>query len=223
MKHWVFDLDGTLVDSAKYYDKSITTIFAEQGIRATDEDRARAYRFFNPAEYFATCFNDAEKVATAVSRLMELNKIYASEIPAYAGVKELLIFLQSKNVKVSVWTGRELETAKKILASTGLEAYVGLCVGRTCVKNNKPYPDGLLKILTDSKSHGDDVLMIGDHEFDVQGARAAKVKVFSVCWGPSVSHGASAISDRHFERVEDLHSWAAATYDAKLDKKVTAT
>ncbi|OFZ10927.1 MAG: hypothetical protein A2Z20_03480 [Bdellovibrionales bacterium RBG_16_40_8] len=212
MKHWVFDLDGTLIDSEKYYELSIKTILGEFEIIATADDIDLAYKFFNPEDYFATYFQDAQKIQQATQRLADLNKIYANKLTAFEDVEGLLIYLRSKDVNVSVWTGRETETAKKILNDTGLAKHIGICVGRTCVPKNKPHPDGLLKILMDSRSHGDNVLMVGDHEYDMQGARAAKVKAVSVNWGKKTRHNARAISDHHFENVSDLLFWTLNLY-----------
>ena len=52
--HWVFDMDGTIVDSTLAYELYIRRIMAEFGITPTQEDLDRAYKYFNPAEYFAT-------------------------------------------------------------------------------------------------------------------------------------------------------------------------
>ncbi len=113
---------------------------------------------------------------------------------------------------MSVWTGRDLMSAQKILAHNGIDKYMRLCVGRTCVPNNKPYPDGLLKILKESQQHSDDVVMIGDHEYDMQGAKAAKVKGISVSWDHRPHIGAREISDLHFNRIADLMAYAQSTY-----------
>ena len=79
---------------------------------------------------------------------MELNQIHATSTSAFDGIENLFKFLKDRDIKISIWTGREISSAKKILEHVGLLKYVNLCVGRTCVEKNKPYPDGLLKILS---------------------------------------------------------------------------
>lgn len=210
--HWVFDLDGTILNSSKHYEVSIEAILIENGVVPTAADRELAYKYFNPADYFAIFFANELQVKNAVQRLIDLNHHYADQIPIFPGIPELLSFLRSKNIRLSAWTGRELSSAVKILELTGLKGYFETCVGRTCVANNKPHPDGLLKILEDSKHHYDDVVMVGDHEYDMLGAQAAKVRGISVNWEGKVGPEARLLSDLHFDRIEELHSWAKNLY-----------
>jgi phosphoglycolate phosphatase-like HAD superfamily hydrolase len=113
---------------------------------------------------------------------------------------------------VSVWTGRDTKSAKEILKFSGIEEYITSCVGRCCVEKTKPYPDGLLKILTDSKNHGDEVFMIGDHVYDMQGATAAGVKGLSVNWNNRFNENIESLSFQHFTKVSELMDWAKKYY-----------
>ncbi len=214
MKHWVFDLDGTLIDSSYYFEKSIFTILTEFGYAPEQKDLDLAYQFFDPSEYFRQYFaSDEVKIQKGLSRLLELSKSHIKLIQAFEGIEEVLIHLRSKNVKVSVWTGREIETTRGLLNSTGLAKYVDLCVTRSCVAKTKPNPDGLLKILMDSKDHGDDVVMVGDHQYDIQGARSAKVKAISVAWNGNNVHPVLGLADHHFTEVALLKSFVTNYYD----------
>lgn len=211
--HWVFDLDGTVIDSSKFYELSLSEILPEFGVTPTREEINRAYKYFNPEDYFATFNFEPPKIKHAIQRLIELNLHYADQIPAYEGIESLIQYLQSRDIEVSAWTGREIVSARKILESTGLMKYFKTCVGRTCVDNNKPHPDGLLKILNDFNHHSDDVVMIGDHEYDMRGAQAAKVKGISVNWEGRVKPHVQALADRHFDKVTELHRWAQEIYE----------
>lgn len=213
MRHWVFDLDGTLIDSAKYYDISIEKILNEEHLSPTAKDIELAYKYFNPEDFFKHYFEDPLKIKSAVQRMIELNHEHANEIEAFPRIHELIKFLYSKKVKLSVWTGRDTESAKAILKNCGLFQYLDFCVGRTCVERNKPYPDGLLKILEDSQHQGNEVVMVGDHEYDMLGAKAAGVKAISVAWHGIDHHSASKKSDLHFTEIKDLISWAQNHYN----------
>lgn len=216
MKHWVFDLDGTLIDSSSYFEKSIFTILTEFGFAPQQKDMDLAYRFFDPTEYFRQYFPEEPlKVKSALSRLLELSKLHVQWIQAFEGIEEVLVYLKSKNIKVSVWTGREIETTKGLLDSTGLSKYIDNCVTRSCVPKTKPNPDGLLKILQDSKDHGDDVIMVGDHQYDIQGARSAKVKSISVDWQGKEVHPVKGLADYHFTNITDFKNWIINYYDTR--------
>lgn len=209
MKHWVFDLDGTLIDSSSYFEKSIFIILTEFGLAPGKKDLDLAYQFFDPTEYFRQYFGEDEvKIQKSLKRLLELSKSHINLIQAFDGIEEVLVYLRSKNVRVSVWTGREIETTKGLLHNTGLAKYVDLCVTRSCVPRTKPNPDGLLKILTEC----DDVVMVGDHQYDIQGARSAKVKAISVAWNGINVHPVEGLADHHFTEVGQLKNWITNYY-----------
>jgi HAD superfamily hydrolase (TIGR01549 family) len=214
ISHWVFDMDGTIIDSSAHYESSITEILANFGITPDLEDMARAYKFFNPQDFFSTFNLSQEQVALAVRRLMELNQIHATSSSAFDGIENLFKFLKDKNLKISIWTGRELSSAKKILEHVGLLKYVDLCVGRTCVEKNKPYPDGLLKILSESKNREHEVLMIGDHDYDLIGAQAAGVNSVGVNWEGKGHLTKKELALKYFDKIPDLQFWAENIYSS---------
>jgi HAD superfamily hydrolase (TIGR01549 family) len=207
VNHWVFDLDGTVVNSSQHYEESLITILDEHGVAPHQIDMNLAYKFFNPAEFFATYLADESKIEKSVKHLVELNQRHADKIPAHDGIVELFEFLKSKGMEISIWTGREHTSAKSILNNLELTKHITHCVSRTCVPKNKPHPDGLLKILKDSNLHHTDAVMIGDHAYDIQAARASRVKCISVGWDSRAHHEVRDLSDIHFDLVDDFFGW----------------
>ncbi len=205
-------MDGTIIDSSKLYESSISEILADFAISPNLEDMARAYKFFNPQDYFSTFSLTQEQVAFAVNKLMELNQIHATSTSAFDGIENLFKFLKDRDIKISIWTGREISSAKKILEHVGLLKYVNLCVGRTCVEKNKPYPDGLLKILSESQNRKNETLMIGDHDYDLIGAQAAGVNSIGVNWEGKGHLTKTELALRYFDKISDLHFWAETLY-----------
>lgn len=213
MKHWVFDLDGTLVDSSGHYDLSIqATLDKFKGGYTTDEVKL-AHRYFNPVEYFVLFFPEDFVLREIIPFFMEHNCSFVNETECFPQIIDLLSFLKSKDVTISVWTGRDTKSAKEILKHSGIEQFVSYCVGRCCVEKSKPYPDGLLKVLSGSKNHGDEVFMIGDHVYDMQGARAAGVKGLSVNWNNRFNENIESLSFRHFTSVPELILWTQNYYN----------
>lgn len=210
MKHWVFDLDGTIVDSIAHYERAIERIFGHFNLAFSPEVLLESQRHFLPQAFFLK-YLDNDKTEQAMQLLVRMNQDEVTDIATYAGIPEFLDALSQK-VKISIWTGRDLTTAKMLLEYHNLEKFIERCVSRDCVQRTKPHPDGLEKILSEAKHKGDDVIMVGDHEYDIIGARSAGVKAISVDWHGGDPYKLEGKSDMHFSKVADLSQWALSHY-----------
>ncbi|MGE3684017.1 MAG: HAD family hydrolase [Bdellovibrionales bacterium] len=207
MKHWIFDLDGTLVDTIETYFEKIRRVFAHFDVSYTQADLQKSCDYFDGREYFALYLEEPH-VSEACSMLAALSLELAPLAQPFNGVRELLEWLQERGIHMSVWTGRDLASAQRILEHTGLRSFFSSIVSGTCVMRKKPDPEGIKKLVSHSKFGADVSLMIGDHLYDIQGARAAGVAAVSVSWLVSGAHPLETVSDFHFYTVNDLHRWA---------------
>lgn len=212
MKHWIFDFDGTLFDTVGPYHMAVEKIFAIYGLPFGPQVLVEAMRYFDPNDFFAL-YLEPRFVKEAVAHLIRLNHEHADDVREFPGIRDLLESLRGHDLALSVWTARERETAVRILANTKLDHHFERCVSGTCVSKRKPHPEGLLKILKESKHRNDEVVMIGDHEYDMSAAREVGVKAVSVSWAdPKMAEKMAALSDHHFHRVADFKEWALGHY-----------
>lgn len=212
MNHWVFDLDGTLVDTLDQYFAKLEKIFAHFDVPFTDVVRSRALDYFDTREFLSLHLNDIH-LDEACRLLGRLSVEYAAQARIFEGMLDLLQFLNAKGVHLSLWTGRDEASARSILQHTGLHGFFKSFVSGTCVVKKKPNPEGLLKLLDMTGFQGHESIMVGDHLYDLQGARASGVQSISVSWLKGGPHPLEALSDRHFYRVPDLLHWAQSRFD----------
>src|SRR4051794_530198 len=118
MKHWVFDLDGTLVDSFHHYFEALTLVFREHGATFTSGLRKEALTD-NLEVFFARHLGPAA-VPTAFHRLQLLSNDDARRIRPFAGFETILQQLINSGSRVAVWTNRDLVSATLILKHSGL-------------------------------------------------------------------------------------------------------
>jgi len=209
MKHFVFDLDGTLIDSHSPYHETMHLVFGRYKDEAKPIDYSLIRKVF--AHKFMSLHIPEERMEEAYAYYMKLSMDQVDQIKPFDGIMDVLRYLTKKNVPIAIWTGREKKTAVEVLQKTGLDRFARQLVTGECVDNNKPSPDGLLKILNDNQWSDRDAVMIGDSDFDVLGARGAQVKAVSVGWGANPDSAALAkISDHHFDAVSDFHRWVEA-------------
>lgn len=206
MKHWIFDLDGTLVDSGGQYFGKIRKIFSHFNIEHTEDDILFSHNFFNAEEYFSLYF-PKDKVTHACKMLTALSLQQAPTIKVFQRIHELLNHLRECDVKLSIWTGRDLESAALILEENDLDQYFDIRVSGTCVVNKKPHPEGLLKVLGKRGFEASDSVMIGDHVFDIQPAKNLGMKTVGVNWRKTYPCVLKPLADVCFYEPQDFIDW----------------
>ena len=169
----VFDLDGTLVDSLPLVLRAIGHALEPFGPRPTKEIFARLGG--PPARFLATLLDDVRNVPTALRRMDEYHRENAHLIRPFAGVDRLLGRLQSNNVHLGLWTGRDRESTDELLRTHQLERFFDAVMCGDDLPSHKPDPAGLREIIRRLDVRPDETLFVGDADVDVLGGVAAGV------------------------------------------------
>ncbi len=202
--HWIFDLDGTLVDSVESYFDTLRHLFGLYKIPYTEADIELGLTMHS-SSFLPQYFNEAQ--CMEASRAIQARSEEGStKIHAYPGVEEILKYLKGRGARLAVWTGRDSRSAKMILKNTKLTDYFDLCIGGSDVTEHKPHPQGIFKILEHWKREKELVVMVGDHEVDMLGARDSKIFGVRAYWS-SQKHKPCELSQRQFQSVASFHSW----------------
>ena len=142
---FIFDLDGTLIDTEKLYRKYWPMALADYGYELSDE-RALMLRSlgrpFAPAqfkEWYGEDF-DYNLVRQRRKEYVE-GHIEKYGIDLRPGVKEILTFLKEKNITVAIATATDLERTTKYLKMTGISEFFTDIICATMVEHGKPAPD----------------------------------------------------------------------------------
>jgi phosphoglycolate phosphatase len=211
----VFDLDGTLVDSAPEIASALNTAMAEidqspfpltevqsfiGGGAKVALQRALAARGTHiEAAVFDTMMSSFYKKYAEVS---------AAGRGLYPGVVETLSALRAEDIPLGVCTNKAAHITTIALEALGIAHFFSTVVGARDEVPRKPAPDMLLKALTDLGTHPADGLVVGDSRSDVGSARAAGCPVVAVSYGyphgPVTELGADAIIDRISDLLRHL-------------------
>lgn len=206
-KVYIFDLDGTLIESAHLVLDAInyaTEPFQIQ-FTFTDIENIRTRSSHNLFDGFDLSKEDQ---FAALERLKDYSRSNIDRIKVFDGILDILRLLKSNNNKVAVWTGRDTYSANRILSHNNIDQYFDAVVGNTCVKNNKPDPEGLYKISSDLDVSTTDFIMIGDHDHDIIGGKAARTTTIKVDWGiKKFDESDKIVPDFRFKNVSELFEY----------------
>ena len=163
LKGWIFDLDGTLVDSNLNFDK----MRQEIGIKDN-----------TPVLEYLEALKDPQKIQEGLQIIDKHELEGASNARWIEGAKELLELLQSRAIPMAILT----RNSKKVTQLTieKLSIPISHYITRDdCLP--KPHPEGLLKVSCDWKMNTRDIAYVGDFHFDLQTAQAANMPFLFYC------------------------------------------
>jgi len=145
VKAVVFDLDGTLIDTEKYYRKCWPLAAKKAGYHMTDEQALSLRSLGRPyaKERFREMFGedcDYEKIRAYRKQLME-ECLEKNGIQLKPGAVELLTWLRSRGIVTALATATDRQRAGRYLKQIGLYEYLDKIICADMVEYGKPAPD----------------------------------------------------------------------------------
>ncbi|SHF87867.1 beta-phosphoglucomutase [Flavobacterium segetis] len=178
-KAFIFDLDGVIVDTAKYHFLAWKKIATELGIEFTEEhnellkgvSRVRSLDIILELGNKKVSQEDKNKWLTQKNEdyLSQLVDMDASEI--LPGVFKVLQFLKEKNQPIAL--GSASKNARPILEKTGILSYFDAVVDGNDVTNAKPDPEVFLIAAELLKVKPEDAIVFEDSVAGIQAANIA--------------------------------------------------
>jgi phosphoglycolate phosphatase len=200
----IFDLDGTLVDSAADIAESVNRTLVDWKLPVVDTARITEWIGEGSRKLITYAFHDAGSDADIDAVMPGFLEHYAETALdgiAYDGVVDTLAALHAQGVKIAVCTNKNEEFVRPLLEVRGMLPYVDGIVGGNTLPERKPSGVPLLHIAKAAGVDVSDVLMVGDSESDMLAAHDAGVALVMVSYGYRKSldlqkAGALAVIDR---------------------------
>jgi HAD superfamily hydrolase (TIGR01549 family) len=202
MKYWIFDLDGTLVNSfAPFFE------FIEKRIGKPLSETQRKQYVAQPAQLSLSEHLTPEKVTEALIELDKQNTRDADLIKPFEHIPSVISHLHGQGRKISICTSRDLKSASLLVERTGLGKYIDHLISGDCVKVKKPDPEGLLKIQSLYKCAITEMVMIGDHDCDVEAGKNAGTLSIRASWHKHWDDGKCHVADKQFFCDHEFYKW----------------
>jgi len=197
----LFDLDGTLVDTAADFYQVVNSLRADIG-KPPLSDNAIREQVSNGGVALATITYEISREYPDIQayRQKVLDR-YETAVGAHAelfdGFTDVLAFLAEENIPWGIVTNKPRKYTELLLERMPLPCDYVVCPED--VVNNKPAPDSLLLCAEQMKVAADKCWYIGDHIRDIQAAKAADMLIIAACFG-------------YIEKHDDPAAWGADHY-----------
>lgn len=186
MDNIIFDLDGTLIDSARLTAAILDRMLEERGVRV-GADRALIRRMDavgGEAMIAAVLGAHSSNPAAELDEFRNIHRTIAvpDDLP-FPGVRAALAALDAAGAGLAICSNKPQFLCEKILGDLGLAQHFRAIIGSSADRPRKPSPDSAQAALAAIGGNADNTLYCGDSAIDVATARAAGLPVALVAWG----------------------------------------
>jgi phosphoglycolate phosphatase len=223
----LFDLDGTLIDTAPEIADAVNALLAGERLPRVDEKLVRDWIGHGTRELLraalATSLRTAalapERAPTLDALMPAFGRHYLAHCGkrsrVFADVEQTLDALRHAGVRTAVVTNKEERYAYAVLDAHRLRDYLDLVICGDTLAAKKPDPLPATHCMHRFRVAPERTLLVGDSEIDVATARAAGIRVWAVPYGynrgrPIAAAGADRIIDSIAEVARSLEGERAA-------------
>ena len=213
----VFDLDGTLIDTAPDLIASLDHVLDTHGLPGCDAALLRPLVGFGARRMLDVAFGAAAHPIDepGLDRALELflahyvDNIAVASTP-FPGLIQALDMLAAAGVRLGICTNKREHLALKLLGELGLHERFATIAGVDTFPVCKPDPGHLTETIASMGAELAKAIMVGDSAIDVTTARAAGVPVVAVTFGysetPAAQLGADCVIEHYDRFVPELRA-----------------
>lgn len=186
IKNIILDFDGTLADTSTVIIKTMQATIKELNLPARSDEECAAtigLRLIEiPAVLFPECGNIGGLYAETYRRLFNIFNTDGAVI-LYPHVADTLKQLKKRGINLTIASSRSRASLIQYAESLGLSSLISYILGADDVKEGKPNPEPVNKILDIFHLKAEETLVVGDTSFDIQMGKNAGTMTCGVSYG----------------------------------------
>ena len=183
----LFDMDGTLLDSAPDFIAISQAMRQAHGLPEIDPQRIADVVSGGASAMVAATFDCATESAEFDALRLEFLERYQQHCAVltrpYDGILELLADIEAAKLRWGVVTNKPLRFAEPIMQQLGLAERSALLICPDHVQRTKPDPEPMLLACSQLGLQPGEILYVGDDLRDIESGRAAGTRTAAVSWG----------------------------------------
>ena len=180
---FIFDLDGTLVDTLEDITASVNFALTKLGRKPVPVERVRQYVGDGTPALLNRALGDRQDLLEDAVGIFTVH--YSRNLTVrsrlYPGVKETLEHFRS--LPMAVVTNKARSLSEPILEDLGIRPYFGVVIGADDGLPLKPAPDAFLQVMHDLAIPPDHAAVVGDGTTDIAAGKAAGITTCAVTAG----------------------------------------
>ena len=184
-RYLLFDLDGTLTDSALGITNSVRYALQKFGITETDEKKLCLFvgppLYDSFRELYGLSHDDANLAIVYYREYYVSKGLYENSV--YPGVREMLEALSNSGRKIILATSKPEGFAREILKNFCLDGYFYEIFGATMDEKLCRKDEIIAYALEKTGISPDEAVMIGDRRYDIEGGRKNNLMTVGVLYG----------------------------------------
>ena len=211
----IFDLDGTLVDTAPDLVAALNAVLTAEGLQPISPTDLRhlvghgVRAMFEHAYQRAAANVPAERMAELTEQFLGYYRAnIARDSKPFPRVPETLNELTTAGAGLGVCTNKAQDLTELLLNELSLSRHFPAVIGGGRTPYSKPDPRHVLEVLKELNGQRTRAVFVGDSAIDVQAARAADIPVIAMSYGytpvPANELGADAVLDDFADLPETI-------------------
>jgi phosphoglycolate phosphatase len=199
-KALLFDLDGTLLDTAPDFITAINKQLKRHGRNPLVGDTIRTSVTHGSIGIIESAYNIKQDHPEFEPLKEEFLQLYLDNISEktglFDGLRQVLDSCKERNIPWGIVTNKPLKYTAPLMADLGLDKQSATTICPDHVANPKPDPEALILACSQINIAPKNCIYIGDHVRDIQAGKSAGMPTIAAQWG-------------YIEEFEDVTQWQA--------------
>lgn len=184
----LFDLDGTLIDTATDFTLVVNQLLSEQGKGSLSQEAIHQNVSNGARALVKNAFGideSDEDFSELLERLLELyyQQLNTTTATLYPGLDRLLSQLEEQNIPWGIVTNKPEKYSVRLLEKLALSSRCSVLVCPDHVSETKPHPEPIFLALERLGVNSERTVYLGDHIRDIQAAKNADVIAIAAAYG----------------------------------------